>query len=142
MHDIGHDAGSFEHVRTGLARAVEREILEHLEQLATDGTEAAIDLRGLPMSTADREELETRLGRGEVRATLRAMGESEVWETRFNGVWWVRHRGTDGRVVSEQVEITPVPEILKADPADSAMAAARLREQLADAAEQGLSGRN
>lgn len=126
-----HDAGPFEAVRTGLARVVEREILEHLEALARDGTEAAIDLRGLPMSNADREELEDALGHGEIRVALTAMGESELWETRFNGVWWVRHRGTDGQVIAEQVEITLLPEILKTDPADARTAAARMREHIA-----------
>lgn len=126
-----HDAGPFETIRTGLARAVEQEILEHLEALARDGTEAAIDLRGLPMSQADREELEGALGRGEVHAALVAMGETEVWETRFAGVWWVRHKGTDGQVIAEQVEITLLPEILKTDPADAKAAALRMREHIA-----------
>lgn len=124
-----HDAGPFENVRTGLARAVEGEILQHLEEMATDGTEAIIDLRSLPMSAADRAELEASLGRGEVSAKLTAMGDSEVWETHFPGVWWVRHRGNSGEVIAEQVEITLLPEILKSDPADVRAGAARMREQ-------------
>lgn len=126
-----HDAGPFESVRTGMARAIEQEILEHLEALARDGTEAAIDLRGLPMSEADRAELEDALGHGEIRVALTSMGESELWETRFNGVWWIRHHGTDGRVIAEQVEITLLPEILKTDPADAKAAAVRMREHIA-----------
>jgi hydrogenase-1 operon protein HyaF len=126
-----HDAGPFEKVRTGLARAIEREILQHLQALAADGTETAIDLRSLPMSAADRAELDAALGRGEVSAKLSTMGESEVWETRFPGVWWVRHCGRDGRVIAEQVEIALTPEILKADIADVRAAAMRLRDHLA-----------
>ena len=124
-----HDAGPFENVRTGLARAIEREILQHLQALATDGTETAIDLRSLPMSAADRAELEASLGRGEVSAKLSTMGDSEVWETHFPGVWWVRHCGRDGRVIAEQVEITLLPEILKSDPEDVKAGAVRMREQ-------------
>lgn len=126
MPDIGHDPGAFANVSTGMARAVEHEIAQHLVALAGDGTEAVIDLRGIPMSDADREELEESLGRGEVTATIEAMGESEIWETAHAGVWWVRHRGTDGRIIAERVEITPVPAILKADPADIGAAAARM----------------
>jgi hydrogenase-1 operon protein HyaF len=125
-----HDAGPFENVRTGLARAVQREILQYLQALASDGTETAVDLRSLPMSAADRSELEEVLGRGEVSATLSAMGDSEVWETNFPGVWWVRHRGNDGRVIAEHVEVTLLPEILKSDLTDVRAAAVRLSEHV------------
>lgn len=126
-----HDEGPFENVRTGLARAIEREILQHLEAMASDGTEAVIDLRSLPMSSADRTELEAELGRGEVSAKLSAMGSSEIWETHFPGVWWVRHRDRSGRVIAEQVEITLLPEILRSDPADVRAGAVRMREHQA-----------
>ncbi|MBD3728204.1 MAG: hydrogenase expression/formation protein [Sphingomonadales bacterium] len=124
--DVGHDGGQFAQVSTGMAHAVEREIGQHLLALAHDGTEAAIDLRSIPMSDADRAELEESLGRGEVSATLDAMGRSDIWETAHAGVWWVRHFGTEGQVMAERIEIARVPDILRADPADVEAAAIRL----------------
>ena len=53
---------------TGMAQSLLREIAQHLERLARTGARHAIDLRSLPMTRADREELEALLGRGEVAA--------------------------------------------------------------------------
>ena len=115
---------------TGLAQSVLREIAGHLDALARGGEAAAIDLRSLPMTVADRGELESRLGRGEVSVKLELGGASELWETRYSGVWWVRHKGDDDRVASERIEITAIPEILKSQEEDVAAAAARIREEV------------
>ncbi|MDE1922212.1 MAG: hydrogenase expression/formation protein, partial [Gammaproteobacteria bacterium] len=100
------------------------------DALARGGEAAAIDLRSLPMTVADRGELESRLGRGEVSVKLELGGASELWETRYSGVWWVRHKGDDDRVASERIEITAIPEILKSQEEDVAAAAARIREEV------------
>ncbi len=134
MPDVGHHTGPFSQVLTGMADAVEREIRQHLAALAQHGTETTIDLRSLPLSDADRAALQELLGKGEVAATINAMGTSEIWETSHAGVWWVRHCGTEGQVMSELVEIAFVPEVLKADPADVKAAAekwARKRDVIA-----------
>ena len=114
---------------TGMTDALMTEIARHLAALALNGTETAIDLRSLPLSDADRQELEQRLGKGEVTAELQVAGASEVWETRFAGAWWIRHRGAGGQVSSEEIEICQVPEILKAHPADIAESAQRLAKE-------------
>lgn len=125
MHrDDGND------VRTGLADSLLREIARHLARLADTGETAAIDLRSLPMSTADRDELEDRLGRGDVEADLDVAGRSNIRETGYAGVWWVRHYGGDGRIAAERIEITTVPEIIVTHGADVAAAATRLRDDL------------
>lgn len=119
---------------TGLADAILSEIADLLEQFALAGSEASIDLGGLPMTDADRAALAEKLGRGEVEARLDVAGRSEVWETGYAGVWWVRHLGADGRVVSEEIAITHVPAILLTHRDDARAAARRLRTDCARAA--------
>ena len=125
-----HGGTEHEASHTGLAQSVLREIAGHLAALAGAGESAAIDLRSLPMTTADRGELENLLGRGEVMVKLDVAGTSELWETRYSGVWWVRHRGDDERIASERIEIAAIPEILVSHDADIAAAAARIREEV------------
>lgn len=113
-----------------LVRSLAGEIAEALGVFLRGGAPAAIDLRGLPMSEADRAALESWLGEGEVKATLDVAGRSEVKETRFAGVWWVRHFGAGDHVAAERIEIVSVPAILVADAADMAVALRRLNEEL------------
>lgn len=115
--------------QTGMAEAVLREIQALLENFGVSGETAAIDLAGIPLTRADREALEERLGRGEVEATLDVAGRSDIWETACSGVWWVRHLGGDA-IASELIEIAEVPEILKANRTDAAAAARRLASRL------------
>lgn len=120
--------------RTGNERAVLAEIRGHLAALAERGTTAAIDLLALPLSDADRAWLRETLGRGEVRAEVDAAGVSEVQETGIAGVWWVTHRNADGQSVAELIEITLLPDILRASAADAAQAGERLERILAESA--------
>lgn len=117
-------------MNTGMAWSVINEISTLLDRLASQGETSSIDLRSLPLTDADRAQLEELLGRGEVRASLDLMGGSEVWETSLAGVWWVRHEGAGGQVSSEEIAITQIPEILRAHPADIEASAAQLRRDL------------
>ncbi|MFC2969644.1 hydrogenase expression/formation C-terminal domain-containing protein [Acidimangrovimonas pyrenivorans] len=122
-------------LRTGMARSLLREIAERLEALARTGEASAIDLRSLPMTAGDRKELKEALGSGDVAATLDVAGRSEVWETRFAGVWWLRHFGDGDHIASEVIEIARVPDILSAHPDDMRASLKRLNEDLAAAEE-------
>ena len=115
---------------TGMARSVLNEIGTLLEALSESGSTGSVDLRSLPLSDPDRAELEEMLGRGEVRATLDIAGTSEVWETRYPGVWWIRHRGAGDKISSEEISVCPIPEILITHPADIEAAAGRLPQEL------------
>jgi hydrogenase-1 operon protein HyaF len=119
--------------RTGLAGVLLHEIAILLDRLAVTREPASIDLRGLPMTDADRHELEAHLGRGEVSVDLAIPGGSKIWETRYPGVWWVRHFGADENILAEEIAVTRVPEILCADFSDIAAAAARFRDEFAAA---------
>lgn len=115
---------------TGMAWSILAEIQQLLENLSATGEKNSISLRGLPMTDADRLQLEENLGRGEVYAVLDLAGPTEVRETRYAGVWWVQHKGSDGNIACEEIEITTVPEILMTHPADIKTAAGRLKIQL------------
>jgi hydrogenase-1 operon protein HyaF len=117
-------------LRTGMAQSLLQEIADRLSDLARTGEASAIDLRSLPMTPADRDELEESLGRGDVEAALDVAGKSEVRETQYPGVWWVRHFGAGDAVASERIEITAVPEILITHAADIAAGSTRLHEAL------------
>lgn len=113
-------------LNTGMAWSILTEISTLLGRLASVGEATAVDLRGIPLTEADRAQLEDLLGRGEVNVQLDVLGTTEIWETGYTGVWWIRHMGADSKVSSEEIAITPVPEILRAHPADIAVAAKRL----------------
>lgn len=115
---------------TGMAYAIGSEIIQRLNLLASDNQSSVIDLRSLPMTQADRDQLEALLGHGEVSAQLDIAGPSEVWETAFSGVWWIRHMGADRRIACEEIAITRIPEILQSQPEDVADAAGRLSKEL------------
>ena len=115
---------------TGMALSVLAEIGRMLEALSESGQAGAIDLRSLPLSDVDRAQLEEVLGRGEVRAELDIAGESEVWETTYPGVWWIRHRGAGNKIATEEISVCAIPEILMTHPVDIKAAAGRLREEL------------
>ena len=126
--------------RTGLAAAVLQEITQLLVKLADTGAAGSIDLRSLPMTDADRDELEEQLGRGEVHAELNVAGTSQVWETGYSGVWWIRHLGTGDKIAAEEIAVTNVPEILVSHRADIAAAASRIRRDLAEEPDRAREG--
>ena len=126
--DIGTPCLSGKH--TGMAWSILAEIGQLLEALSANGEAGSIDLRSLPMTDADREQLEELLGRGEVQADLDLAGASEVWETSYAGVWWIRHKGAGDKIASEEIAVTAVPEILITHPVDIEAAATRLRDDL------------
>jgi hydrogenase-1 operon protein HyaF len=115
---------------TGMALSVLTEVGQMLEALAATGQPGAIDLRSLPLTEADRRQLEDLLGRGEVRVELDLAGPSEVWETSYPGAWWIRHYGAAGRIAAEEIAVCPVPDILLAHPDDIRAATSRLRRSL------------
>ncbi|HEX8978337.1 MAG TPA: hydrogenase expression/formation C-terminal domain-containing protein [Parasulfuritortus sp.] len=103
---------------TGSAPAVLREVAALLETLCRTGETASIDLRGLPLSLADRRWLLERLGKGEVDIALDIGGGSRIAETAYPGVWWVTHDNEQGVQVGEFIEVSYVPELLAPHPED------------------------
>lgn len=131
------EARTLAELRTGLVESVLRELCDRLELLAATGETTSIDLRSLPMTDADRTDLDARLGRGEVEAVLAVSGRSQVWETGFSGVWWIRHFGAGEKISSEEIVVAAVPDILASHKADISASAERLAVEL-DAASTAL----
>lgn len=103
---------------SGNAPALLREIAEMLRRLLDGGEASAIDLQALPLTPADLEWLHEHLGEGEIAVTLNADGESSLNETACSGVWWVTHRNPRGAVVSEFIEVTFIPDMVRAQRED------------------------
>lgn len=103
---------------SGNAWPLMMEIAEMVRTLMDSGETAAIDLSALPLTQADKEWLKERLGSGQIHVTLEAEGQSNLDETACPGVWWITHRDTRDRVIAEFIEVTLVPDLVKAHPAD------------------------
>jgi hydrogenase-1 operon protein HyaF len=120
------NASSGEPGLTGNALPLLRELLEMVRRLLDSSEPSAIDLSALPLTPADLDWLRDKLGTGEISVVLQANGESTLDETACPGVWWVTHRNEQGAVTSQFIEVTFVPELVKAHPQDVAIG----REQL------------
>ena len=115
---------------TGMSEAVLAEVAARLAEVVAGASVPPIDLTAMPLTSEDRADLEQRLGRGEVFATVESAGRSQIWETQFSGVWFVRHFGENDRIASECIEFGAAPEILFSHRADMAAAARRLATAL------------
>jgi hydrogenase-1 operon protein HyaF len=118
------------HQTVGNVSALLAEILALLEKQLQTGQVAAIDLKGLPFSPGEYAQLKDFLGQGEVLAKLDAIGPSDIFETRYPGVWWLTHRNAEGDIVADVIEVTRCPDILKSQPEDMGAGLSRLRSVL------------
>lgn len=137
-----HHAPCLTEKNTGMAFSILAEIGQLLMTLADNGQPGAIDLRSLPMTDADREQLEELLGHGEVNVTMDLAGASETWETSYAGVWWIRHRGARDMIASDVIAVTRIPEILITHPADIKAAARRIKLDLSPRSPEETNGKN
>ena len=113
------------------------EIRHALQRLHQTGEPTVLDLRAIPFAPGDEQRLLERLGQGEIRVEMSALGESRIHESRFAGVWVVEHANPEGERVSLQIEIARIPAILLTPEADIESALTALTGALVDdAAEQ------
>ncbi|MEJ2456438.1 MAG: hydrogenase expression/formation protein [Candidatus Thiodiazotropha sp.] len=112
------------------ATPILHEILHALQRLLNEQESTTIDLRALPFGPGDEEELLNQLGTGEIRVELNSLGRSLITETAYSGVWLVDHRNADDQRIALQIEITPIPSILKAQNEDVQDAIERLEDSL------------
>jgi hydrogenase-1 operon protein HyaF len=106
------------------------EIRHALDRLIETGDETRIDLNAMPLGPGDLERLTALLGTGEVRATVEAFGPTLVQETAIPGVWLVDYQNSETKRLTLQIEIAPVPEILRPQPLDLAESIATLDTRL------------
>ena len=111
-------------------RALLHELTGLLDAWLNHGETASIDLRSLPLSRGDYDELGVALGAGAVSASVEAIGASEVRESRYPGVWRVTHRNEAGEIVADLLEVCDTPAILRSPAEDAADGLVRLKEAL------------
>jgi len=102
------------------ARPILYEVRHALEELLQSGETSIIDLRSIPLAPGEEETILKTLGQGEVHARLDALGPSDIYETRYAGVWLITHYNEDEAIVSRFIEITKLPDILKSQREDMA----------------------
>ena len=117
---------------SGNAPPLLREVAEQVKHLLESGEPSAIDLSALPLTPADLDWLQEKLGAGEIAVTLQASGESTLNETACPGVWWVTHRNEQGAVTSQFIEVAFVPALVKAHPQDVALGLETLEFMISD----------
>jgi len=113
-----HIVPSAEPGLSGNAPPLLREVAEQVKRLLATGESSAIDLSALPLTPADLDWLQEKLGTGEISVVLQANGESTLNETACPGIWWVTHHNEQGAVTSQFIEVAFVPELVKAHPQD------------------------
>jgi len=118
--------------KTGNLLPILHQLRHALDQLLEQGQESSIDLRSLPLSSAEEQELIDLLGRGEVEATLESQGPSSFQESRFPGVWLCIHRNQEGEALGKFIEICRIPALLKSQPEDMREGLSRLQRQLGE----------
>ncbi len=106
------------------------ELQSHHEAYTNGGAPHSINLTLLPLSEAELEFIDQRLGRGPIDILSRAYGKCEVISTGTAGIWWVRYYNSMGVLILNTLEVVDVPNVVKAAPEDLADSAERLKEIL------------
>jgi len=119
------------------------EVNHALKRLIRTGEGTIIDLRAIPFGPGDEARLLQLLGEGEVTASMDALGRTTVRETGFSGVWLVDHYNSEEERIAFQIEITDIPDLLRAQDEDMGESLQRLeyllRRELAEEGEEGHS---
>lgn len=106
------------------------EIRHALLHLQESGETTTLDLSAIPFGPGDRDKLFEALGNGEVNAIVDALGETQIRETAYPGVWVTRHLNPMGEEIATHIEVARVPAMLATPEADLAASAVRLAEAL------------
>jgi hydrogenase-1 operon protein HyaF len=114
----------------GIALPIFHEVRHALERLIAAGEETRIDLNGIPFGPGDLERLDALLGRGEVSASIDALGPTRIHETAIPGVWVVDYRNADDQRLALHLEIARVPAILCTQDQDLETALTTLDDRL------------
>jgi hydrogenase-1 operon protein HyaF len=112
-------------------RPILHEVRHALNKLLALGESSIIDLRSIPLAPGEEDSIIGFLGHGEVHARLDALGPSDIYETKFAGVWLVTHFNEDDSIVSRFIEVTVLPDVLKSQREDIVDALSELETELA-----------
>ena len=106
------------------------ELDDHCRNFELNGNPQSINLTLMPLSQAELEFIDERLGRGPVDILSRAYGKCQVISTRNRHVWWVRYYNAMGTLILNSLEVTNVPMVVAAASEDISDSANRLEEIL------------
>ena len=106
------------------------EIRHGLRKLLETGEGSIIDLRSIPLAPGEEDTIIATLGCGEVHAKLNALGPSEIYETRFAGVWLITHFNEESSIIGRFIEVTRFPDILKSQQEDMTISLDQLEHDL------------
>ena len=106
------------------------EINEHITAANASGFAHVINLSLLPHTELDLELLDRLLGRGPLIVLSRGYGNCRVTNSGTRNVWWTRFYNSQDALILNTIEITAVPEVIRAAAEDIADSATRLREML------------
>ena len=106
------------------------EIRHALDKLLESGEASMIDLRSIPLAPGEEQTIIDTLGHGEVHARLDALGPSEIYETKYTGVWLVSHYNEADSLVGRFIEVTEIPDVLKSQREDIVHALSGLETEL------------
>lgn len=109
-----------------------KELQSMLDTLVKTGEENYVDILSVSLTPGDIQTLRQILGHGDVDATLVALGSNHILETSIPGIWWIIHNNTEGEIISELIEVTDLPEILKTQHHDLHEAPTRFRQRLSE----------
>lgn len=119
------------------------EVSHALKRLIRTGEPTIIDLRAIPFGPGDEARLLQLLGEGEVTASMDALGRTTVRETGFSGVWLVDHYNHEEERIAFQIEVTHIPDLLRAQDEDMGESLQRLESMLRqELAAEGEGGRS
>lgn len=107
------------------------ELESRVARYERDGTTHAVNLTLLPLSEAELEFIDRRLGRGPVDMLSRAYGKCQIISTLTPNLWWVRYYNSMGTLILNTLEIVDVPLVARAAPEDLRDSRTRLEEILA-----------
>lgn len=113
------------------AKALLVELQAHCERFVETGETHSINLSLLPLSDAELEFLDAHLGRGPIDILSRSYGKCQVISTRMPHVWWVQFYNSMGTLILNSLEVSAVPEVVRAAPEDLRDSAERLEDILA-----------
>jgi hydrogenase-1 operon protein HyaF len=113
------------------ALAILVELRSHSDRYAATLQPHTINLTLLPLSQAELEFLDARLGRGPVDTLSRSYGKCQIISTLTANVWWVRFYNSMGTLILNTLEVVDVPAAISAAPEDLADSATRLDSMLA-----------
>lgn len=101
------------------------------ERFNQDGVPHSVNLSLLPLSEAELEFLDHRLGRGAVDILSRSYGKCQIISTRSRNVWWVRYYNSMDILILNSLDVADVPVVVNAAAEDLCDSAQRLDEILA-----------